>query len=136
MKFRKINLLAALTLFAVAGLCVPAQAAMHASASQDVPSVTNQEKPKKGNGAVGTIVALDLDNNKFTLKVNGEGDEAKEIEVTINDDTKFMIGKEASTREAVLVLEGHVRVKHQDGVAQVVTAMPKGAKPKKPDGDE
>lgn len=124
MVIRKTRLFAALTLAATVGVFAPAQ---FVSASPTDQPVLQDKKPAKNNSVVGTVVSVDLAGNTFTVKTKAD----KEVQVQINDATKFMIGKETSTRDAVLVVDKHVRIKHKDGVALAVMQMPE--KPEKPD---
>lgn len=129
---RKTMLLIALVLVGVFAF----NTAVAAAASPDT-TVAEKEKPaKKGAAVAGKIVSVDLGNSTFTIK-SGKGDKAKEVVVTFNGDTKFMLGKDASTSEEVLAADQMVRVMHKDGLAKSVTRQVKKAKPKKkPEGDE
>lgn len=136
MTFKTTHLLAALTLVASAGAIAP----MPASAAETSAHVFVEDaQAKKGKTVVGTIVSMDLANNVFTVKTNAQGEKDKTIEVTVNDDTAYMVGKETSTQDAVLKQGAKVRVKHKDAVALSVTLMPEGDgadDPKKPDKPE
>lgn len=128
MLIRKSNLFAALTL--ITGFGVIAPVLSHAVPPSPTVLADEDEKPQRGAAVVGTIVSVDLANNTFTIKAQARGGgEEKEIAVQINDSTKYMAGKEASTREAVLVKGEKVRVKHKDGVALAVMSMKKVEKP-------
>lgn len=130
MTFKTTHLLAALTLSLVAGVFTPHAVLANGLADQ---AVLEKEKAPKASTVVGTITSLDLDNNTFTVKTNGEGEADKVIEVTVTDETKYMLGMKVSTQGEVLVQDAKVRIKHKDGVADSVTRMVKGDKPPKPD---
>lgn len=130
MTFKTTHLLAALTLSLGAGVFTPRAVLADGLTDQ---AVLDKEKAPKTSTVVGTITSLDLDNNTFTVKTNGEGEADKVIEVTVTDETKYMLGMKVSTQGEVLVQDAKVRIKHKDGVADSVTRMVKGDKPPKPD---
>jgi CRISPR-associated protein Csb1 len=68
----------------------------------------------------GEVASLDLTEKKFKL-TTGKGRDHKEIDVTTNDGTTFMKGKEASTFDQVVVTGAKLDVEVASGVAVKVT---------------
>jgi CRISPR-associated protein Csb1 len=80
------------------------------------------EKDIKGDSEKlkGAVVSLDAAEKKFKLKT-GKGKDQKEIDVSTNDGTVFMKGKEGSTFDQIVVTGAKLEVEAANGVAVKVT---------------
>jgi hypothetical protein len=109
---KTISLLTLVAAFGLIGIAPPAQGAASTSI------ITQDDTSETARGLVKSI-----DKAKKTFVITSSGEQAKDITITVNDQTVYMKDGKASTMEEVVKVGTTVTVTHKKGSASKVESF-------------